>query len=204
MILDVGGGSGKIAEFISPVTHNLIVLDRRPDAIRGLPPGVRGVVADMLHLPIRDKSVDVGVSADAVEHVPTELRVPALLEMRRVARRRVVVHCPIQQESDGFFAADYDLRFNASHRRLFGTDEPNIREHIDSGWPTLDQLKKGLPTALTRGTQNARVWYWCLLFGRIPFVGLLVGPIYRIFLLALNDRPPYYTGIIVQSASETP
>lgn len=198
-LLDVGGGSGKIAEFIEPSAHTIFVLDRRPNAIRSLPLGLRGVIGDMAHLPIRDGGVDVVVSADAIEHVPTRIRGACLDEMRRVASSRLVIHCPIEEGRAGFLGGKYDLRFGVAHRRLFGFEEHNVEEHIACGTPTLGQIRQALPDATLRGTQNAPIWCFCLLLGRIPFIGLLVGPFYWLFLSRLNRKPPFYSGLVVDT-----
>lgn len=196
-ILDVGGGSGKVTEFISPERNDVFVIDLRANAIRSLEHNVHGVIGDMAHLPFRSGSVDCIVSADAVEHVPESIRVDCFHEMNRVASGPVIVHCPVHQPDEDFIAGELDPAFNDAHNRLFGEDEPNVREHIDSGWPTLDQFRKAMPEATVTGTQNGRVWHYCLLYGRIPIVNLLVGPVYWLLYQRRIRRPPFYTALVV-------
>lgn len=196
-ILDVGGGSGKVTEFISPKRNRIFVMDLRRDAFGSLGPGVHGVIGDMAHLPFRSGAVDCIVSADAVEHVPESIRVDCFREMNRVADGPVIVHCPVHQPDELFVAGELDPRFNDAHNRLFGCDEPNVREHIDSGWPTLDQFREAMPNARVLGTQNGTIWHYCLLFGRIPLMNLFVGPVYWLVLRWWIRKPPFYTALVV-------
>jgi len=156
----------------------------------------------MSRLPFKDNSFQVVLSADAVEHIPAVHRIEWLKEMRRVSAGKVVIHCPIQQEDVGFVATAYDRKFNDAHRYLFGVDEPNTQEHLRHGSPTLDQVRSALPGATVRGTQNARVWYFCILAQRIPFVSLLVGPMHRFLLWPWGQRPPFYSALIVDDPCE--
>jgi ubiquinone/menaquinone biosynthesis C-methylase UbiE len=99
-VLDVGAGSG---DLLVELHHKhpsltLIGLDRHAatvshgatlDATQRA--GVRFVRGDALALPFSDASIDLVVSTMFLHHLPDEVAVAALAEMKRVARRGVIV-----------------------------------------------------------------------------------------------------------------
>ena len=94
-VLDVATGSGDLLVTLArrAPTLRLIGLDRHAttlDEARGVAVGslVRG---DALALPFDDASVDVVISTMFLHHLPDDVAVSALAEMRRVARHAVVV-----------------------------------------------------------------------------------------------------------------
>jgi ubiquinone/menaquinone biosynthesis C-methylase UbiE len=90
--LDVGCGAGALAERLSPavrVTACDIVL--RPDAIARVP-AVRFVEANVECLPFDDAEFDTVACTHTLEHARDLPR--AVAELRRVARRRVIIVVP--------------------------------------------------------------------------------------------------------------
>jgi SAM-dependent methyltransferase len=102
-LLDVATGSGDLMIALakwsrgSRRTLDQIGLDRHPltlaegRATCATVPGVRFIEGDALALPFADASIDVVVSTMFMHHLPDEVAVAALREMRRVARHAVVV-----------------------------------------------------------------------------------------------------------------
>lgn len=88
VILDVGGGTGRIARHVRK--GRVLVLDVEPHLLsRARAHGYDVVLADAAHLPIRDLGVDAVLMVDAFHHMPEQALV--LAESRRVARECVVI-----------------------------------------------------------------------------------------------------------------
>ena len=102
-VLEVGCGPWGIALWLQrPVTG----LER--DAVEPREPLVDLVRGDVLSLPFDDGSFDYVVCADVLEHLPESDRTPALAELVRVARGKVLVTCPCgsaAEEGEAAFAA---------------------------------------------------------------------------------------------------
>jgi ubiquinone/menaquinone biosynthesis C-methylase UbiE len=86
-ILEIGKGSGYIHETLSRFGYNVTTADLSPD----LEPDI---VADVRHIPVPDRDFDVVACCEVLEHLPFADFVPALVELRRVARRRLVISVP--------------------------------------------------------------------------------------------------------------
>ena len=102
-ILDVGSGGEGISGFLIPKRSDLdfFLFDVRKDAFKDLK-RAHCVVGDGCRLPFRDKAFDIIVSTDAIEHIPKSLRQNFYKEMKRVARKKIILTCPMQS-SDGEF-----------------------------------------------------------------------------------------------------
>lgn len=120
-VLDVGGTPGTLAGALpgrSVTTANLV------------PPA--DIVWDGGPLPFPARSFDGVASLDVLEHLPRNARAAHLDELVRVARRRVVVCCPLG--SPGHTASERAL---AARRRM-----PFLLEQLDLGLPTEEELRE--------------------------------------------------------------
>lgn len=101
--------------------------------------GTRFLAADLLALPVADHTVDTVLAIHVLEHVPAEACGPALGQLRRVARQRVVIAVPLEQTPDPTFGhlQSFDLS------RLAGIgDAPGWSQAVhaaDGGWLVLDR-----------------------------------------------------------------
>ena len=97
-ILDVGTGAGDMPIAFARRGWRVTALDVNPQvlAVAGprlaSVPGIELVEADALDLPLDDDSVDVAHASLLLHHLDPESAVAALREMRRVARRGVVIN----------------------------------------------------------------------------------------------------------------
>jgi SAM-dependent methyltransferase len=62
--------------------------------------GVEFLAGDARRLPFRSAAVDTALSVHVLEHLPAAATLPALTELCRVARRRVVVAVPLEASPD--------------------------------------------------------------------------------------------------------
>jgi len=94
MILDVGCGCGYLDSLLSPVKTVVSVdLFARSDGSRA--GGAPTLIADAEALPFTDSSFDTVVCTHVLEHVRQPQH--AISELRRVAKRRVVIVVPLQR-----------------------------------------------------------------------------------------------------------
>ena len=125
-ILDVGGSLKELKRFIS----NPIITT---DVIGG------DIIAAGTHLPFKDKSFDIVVSLDTIEHVPAENRPQFLSETLRMAKKEVIIAAPM-----GTLAHQQaEANLLKSHPQ-----DHYLQEHIEYGLPTLVDIKdwvKDLP-----------------------------------------------------------
>lgn len=150
------------------------------------------VVADARWLPFRSLSFECVVSVDCVEHIPKESRTKALLEMIRIAKRKVVIHTPVH---DGklFLARVYDELFLYLHRKILNRNELWTIEHLRAKHPSpTDFPSLGFTIS---GVNNVYVWLFHMILYRVPLVKIFVWPLYLLFLKYFDSKPPYW-GIV--------
>ena len=70
-VLDVGGGTGRIAQAVIPYAGNITILDLSPNMLReaAKKPGLHGVLAPSEKLPYPDGTFDAVMMVDALHHV---------------------------------------------------------------------------------------------------------------------------------------
>jgi hypothetical protein len=162
------------------------------------------VVADVTQLPFPDRTFDVVLAVDLLEHLSPEARGRAAAEMRRLARRLIVCHCPAQGEEEGFEGRSTDQQFDREYRRLYRKKPPRwTRDHIEAGHPSAEELRRLFPGCSLSGDQNCEVWLQYMLAGE-PGNGrmtrLLTGWRYRRRWSRLDGRPPFRSALVVYDA----
>ncbi len=124
-ILDVGGGTGHLQEYLP--NHRCIVADLRQ------PPKDSGVIATGAHLPFEDDCFDVSLSLDTLEHIPPPARLPFLSELSRVAKRTVLLTAPFDtpgvDSAERIADSNYELHYGKPH--------PWLHEHLCHERPKL-------------------------------------------------------------------
>jgi len=169
------------------------------------------VVGDARALPFGDRSFDVTVALDLLEHIAPDDRGAVLGELVRVTGRRLIVGCPAGAEA---LEADRRLAARLSRR---GREAPAwLGEHLDNGLPEPSELEAALaPAGRLRliGNESARAhervmrahfalgWTWPF---RAAVAALRAGCARgsrlaaRVLWLARGrDRPPVYRTIAV-------
>lgn len=194
-VLDVGGGPAGLASLLKGRGYRIIALDPDQDALRGN--RALKVVGDGCQLPFDDRSVDIVVSVDSLEHVPAGRRLAFLSELGRVARGRLIIHCPIDSADRRFQATHYDRVFQRLHRKYFGQEEANTAEHLACGLPTVELVKAAFPEASVLGRQNGKIWLRHMMGGRQRWWRLVNGLHYVLALQSHDDEPPYHGALMV-------
>ena len=100
----------------------------------------RFLAADMLALPVAAEAVDTVLAVHVLEHLPAAACRPALAQLRRVARRRVVIAVPFEQTPDPTFG--HLQAFDLPRLASIG-DAPGWSRDVhaaDGGWLVLDRI----------------------------------------------------------------
>jgi hypothetical protein len=210
-LLDVGSGALGIVDFLDDERWQVTAIDQSFGDygawVRPPETSATRVVGDVRALPFEDRSFDVVLALDLLEHVPHADRAKALDELGRVARRRVIVAAPAGTDA---YAADE--RLAASLRRVPGW----LTEHLDNGLPFPEDLAvplrahgavrvAGNESASAHVTVTRRelslAWFVpTRLAARVLAGGLRDGrPWARSALARVRgfDRPPVYRTVVV-------
>lgn len=124
-VLDVGG-EGLLQRFLRGVNCVTVNVEDTAD-----------VRYDGLALPFQSSSFDAVVSIDVLEHIPKEQRADFVSELLRVADKEVVLAAPYGSDSH----KQLEQSALAAYRDVHGKDHAYLREHVEYGLPTLDELK---------------------------------------------------------------
>jgi hypothetical protein len=124
-------------------------------------------------LPFGNRSVDVVVSSDVVEHIPPQYRTQVLSEMVRVARTQVIIAVPCGPASH-----EAEREVNDIYRKKTGTSHPWLKEHLLYGLPEAGDLAREVRSSASRQGRrayiqvkdNMNLWVWRRLF-RLYFGG---------------------------------
>jgi SAM-dependent methyltransferase len=205
-ILDVGGGEGTILNFLPE--DRITILDHS-DA-EDVPGFVRG---DATALPFEDESFDYVASVDVYEHIEPASRERYLSELRRVARRGVLLAAPF--DSDVVRAAERVA--NECHRAVHSKENVWLKEHAEKGLPQLDGTREFFEG---RGDSvsvlpNGYILHWlammCLTFYSSELEGELVGlfdhanAFYNEFMYGSDNAEPCYRYLLaaLRESAET-
>jgi len=197
-ILDVGGAEGIILTFLSE--DRVTILDQAD--VEGVPGFVKG---DATALPFEDESFDYVASVDVYEHIEPTSRKGYLSELRRVARRGVLLAAPF--DSDVVRGAERVA--SEFHRSVHLRENVWLKEHAENGLPQLDGTRTffeaygDLVSVLPNGYLPHWLAMMCLTFYRSKFEGGpggvfdRVNAFYNEYMYGLDNTEPCYRYLLV-------
>lgn len=131
-IIDIGGHKGKTREFLP--SDDVTILDVFDESYEGY------VKGDATKIEFADETFDIAVSFDVLEHIPRPSRPAYLSEALRVSKMGVFIAVPVNAEDRK--TTDAEMLLNEVNMELFGEDHRWLKEHIDLGIPSLDEMQK--------------------------------------------------------------
>lgn len=156
-ILDVGGCSEFFEQQLkeSGLQYDLTVLDMLP---KPLEITSKYIQADATAMAIKDDSFDVVVSTDVIEHISQDRKQAFLSECVRVAREICIIAGPF----DTLGVHEAEVTVNEFNKKLFGSGQNWLEEHMEFGKPSLSMFENVLKTMNITydnfGTQNITTW----------------------------------------------
>ena len=123
-ILDVGGGVKGLNRFVK----NKVVVSNLREG---------DVLADGRALPFADNSFSLVTSIDVLEHIPPQDREKFVSELKRVAKKRVILSFPLGTKVH--IRAEKELKDFLEKK---GEEVGYLEEHIANGLPTLKELEE--------------------------------------------------------------
>jgi len=129
-VLEVGSGAYGIATFL-----NRPVLGVEPSLVEPMVQGLTIKQASINDLPFSDCEFDVVVCVDVLEHLAADARIPAIMEMLRVAKRKLIFSCPVRYYGE---LGEYELA--SWFDRRYGTVPDWLQEHLKHGLPDVAEL----------------------------------------------------------------
>lgn len=189
-VLDAGSGAQGL-EWIArlaglPPTYRVFASDMNPARLR------RGTVANAAFLPFRDRSFDVALAMDMLEHVPERYRGRILAELRRVARVKVIVTLPVRSRCGRYDGESADRNFHAWHVRTLGWPEGNTAEHLAGSYPVLENLLEHKPSRVEPLCGNA-AWLRYIKPAHAPLRWIATGLAYWLWMKPADRRPPFHS-----------
>jgi SAM-dependent methyltransferase len=192
------GGSGGMAWALGRRDSGICLVDRSAELLadpRGR--GALRVCADGCRLPFRDDAFDAAVSLDTLEHLPRALRPRFIEELKRVAKRGVVITCPLESADDLFQAEEPDRRLYEVIAKRNGVQPGWLQEHLHQGHPTREELLEGLPGAQITGSENCAAWLRFALLQQQLLAWFFTGVYYLLHLRKQDTEPPYRQALLV-------
>jgi hypothetical protein len=139
-VTDVGCGPDGIAPYLRrPIVG--VDTDLHPP----VHPLMTAVNASVLKTPFGPASRPCVLSVDMLEHVPVDMRQAAVDELVRIAGRLLVLAVP-----SGRAAEEHDREVARKFKAVRGVEYRYLREHVEYGLPTPEQLKGYVEQAMAR------------------------------------------------------
>ena len=196
-ILEVGSGPQGLAYFLK--NRSIVGTDVKFGELPAS--NMRAVSASAESLPFRDRSFELVVSSDMMEHLPASLRSAVVTEMLRVSTKYLVIGFP-----SGEFAKLHDTQLHATLEQRKAKPLRWLDEHRQHEYPTSEAIVEALANERVRYhiklNANWRLHRAIVLlqtnyrFNRLVS-GLRLDNVKLASIMApLWDRPPAYREIL--------
>ena len=203
-LVEVSSGRGGVGWVFRKADLRTCLVDRSPELLRdGRGGDAWRVCADASRLPFSDNSFDAAISLDTVEHLPRILRAPFLSELKRIAKKAVVVTCPIQSPAEEYKGRDFDVRLQTEIIGRQGVQPGWLEEHIECGHPTLDELREQLPGVEVTPEESCSTWFRFTSLSLRPLFWVVGGIFYLVSLKKRDLAPPFRRAVFVWKKSVT-
>ena len=146
-ILEVGSGSLGITPYLKREIDAVDVDFSGPQT--KLINKIKGKADD---LPFRKNSYEVVISVDVIEHLERDIREKAIYEILRVTKKLAVIVVPT-----GELAQNQDKQLHKYWRKIFGSENQFLEEHIKNGLPSSDEILVCVDKSLRKLGKKAKI-----------------------------------------------
>jgi hypothetical protein len=171
-VLEVGSGSLGLARYTK---RDIVGAD-----IKVVGPRYQNmslVQADARTLPFSDDAFEFVCSLDMIEHLPKEKRADVILEICRVARKKVVIGVPCSKETEQledraravYWMVLKNPRYSKQRRERLVSENRALLEHSEFGLPSTEEIRdwikgyerqSGIRVRIREvGNESRYVWY---------------------------------------------
>lgn len=197
-ILDVGSGSLGITPYLNKQVTGVDTNFSGPYSS-----SLKQVLSSAIKLPFKNKSFDISICADTLEHIPRNLRKKAIVELIRVTKIKIYIVAPFEtiSEKEDKILFDYVMRTT-------GRIDPYIKEHIDYRLPKEKEIIKFFPSTVkivSKGLTNIYLHRLLLIVqfsnNRImKFISSVIFVLLVPFFLKINFPPTYRKLFIIDNS----
>lgn len=129
-ILDVGSGGLGIAPYLKRVVTGIDLHFHKP-----YHPLLRRVKGSVLNLPFQNNNFDIVVCVDMLEHLDKRLRKKAIMEMMRLAKKKLILAVPC-----GRLSYEQDRNLNQFYKKNYGRSYHFLDEQESYGLPDKEDI----------------------------------------------------------------
>ena len=131
-ILDIGSGPGYVNNLL-PADYSILAMDIDEEILRGN--SRQTCLGDIMDIPLADRSVDMVMACDMLEHLPDEVLEKGAAELERVSDKYIYLQVPFQEDPLMAFASCPqcgNVWHVNHHKRTF--DEKRLRAVLSRDW----------------------------------------------------------------------
>ena len=137
-VVEVGSGNGYFSVYLEKQFDDLLVTDASPHML-SLNPCNNKLLAYAQELPLENNSFDIATCSHLIHHLDENDQVRALSEMKRVARKKIVIYEPYRNNPLNFIfgllvkAERESLKFSKSYirKQFLNSDITNLNVEIE-------------------------------------------------------------------------
>lgn len=134
------------------------------------------------------------MSTDTLEHMPAPRRAGYIRELKRVARRCLIISCPLESDDGRTEAERCNLALVGEIQGRSARIPGWLVEHTKGSYPTSAEILEQLPGASVEYLQNSDGWVRFQKMYLRPFAWIIAGYWYLLVLQRGDGQPPYYRG----------
>lgn len=148
-ILDVGCGNGVMTNILNKQFNEVLGVDNSAEALESIEG--RSLLSNCDNIPVKDRSYDLVLSSEMIEHLPNDVLLKTISEFERISAKYILVsvpnnellnarniHCP--QCGDNFHSVGHLQSFNQLNLRSLFSNKFKVLEEGEFGKKQLKHI----------------------------------------------------------------